>query len=43
VKGLFDDVTSYLNDTNENLSSTRQIEKFDQHFGLNNRNRLVLA
>ncbi|XP_060880016.1 GATA zinc finger domain-containing protein 8-like isoform X2 [Metopolophium dirhodum] len=36
VKGLFGAVTSFLNDTNENLSSTKHFENFDRYFGLNN-------
>ncbi|KAL4148844.1 hypothetical protein QTP88_002989 [Uroleucon formosanum] len=40
VKGLCDAVTSFLNDTNENISSTRHFEKFNQYFGLNNHNSI---
>ncbi|XP_016655805.1 uncharacterized protein LOC107882242 [Acyrthosiphon pisum] len=40
VKGLFDAVTSFLNDPNENLSSTRHIEQFYQYFGLHNPNSI---
>ncbi|XP_026811618.1 putative mediator of RNA polymerase II transcription subunit 29 isoform X2 [Rhopalosiphum maidis] len=36
MKGLFDAVTKYLNDTNEDPSSTRHFENFDNYFGLNN-------
>ena len=43
MKGLFDAVTKYLNDTNEDASSTRHFENFDKYFGLNNHNGLVLA
>ncbi|XP_027842696.2 bromodomain-containing protein DDB_G0270170-like isoform X1 [Aphis gossypii] len=38
VKGLFDTVTSYLSDNNEDLSST---QNFDQNIGLNNHNSIT--
>jgi len=40
VKGLYDAVTSYLNDNNEDLSSTQSSDKYD---GLNNHNRFVFV
>uniref|UniRef100_A0A2S2NAM7 ZAD domain-containing protein n=1 Tax=Schizaphis graminum TaxID=13262 RepID=A0A2S2NAM7_SCHGA len=41
MKGLFDAVTKYLNDTNEDASSTRHFENFDKYFGLNNHNGIT--
>ncbi|XP_060839790.1 putative uncharacterized protein DDB_G0282133 isoform X2 [Rhopalosiphum padi] len=41
MKGLFDAVTKYLNDTNEDPSSTRHFENFDKYFGLNNHNGIT--